>query len=352
MSIYPHSNASLRILDACGNRAAEGFRTIEEYARFVLEDRFLSETAKQLRHDLQQAMNRIDTQARLTARSVGSDCGTTIEISSERNRSDLASVVNAAIGRTQEALRCIEEYGKTLDSFDSQAVESLRYRTYTLAATLSLLPMRVERMQGVRLYLLIETEVDDHPFGEKVDALFQAGVDAIQLRDKQVEDRRLYECAKIASEVARRLNKCFIVNDRVDIALAVHASGVHLGQEELPIAAARRLVGDSMLIGHSTHSIEQARASVLEGADYIGCGPTYPSQTKSFREFTGLPFLRQIVDEISLPAFAIGGINESNLMETLQTGIHGVALSGAIMNSSDPMEAAHRIALSIKQRSN
>jgi thiamine-phosphate pyrophosphorylase len=129
--------AIYRILDASANRASEGLRTLEEYARFVLEDRFLSESAKTLRHDLQQTLTVLPLEQRLAARSVASDCGTAIVIEGEMNRSDLLAVVAAAASRTQQALRCLEEYLKPVSVPAASSVESLRYRTYTLAAACS-----------------------------------------------------------------------------------------------------------------------------------------------------------------------------------------------------------------------
>ncbi|MGV3486325.1 MAG: thiamine phosphate synthase [Planctomycetaceae bacterium] len=343
--------AALRILDACANRASEGLRTMEEFARFALEDRHLCEVAKQLRHDLQSALEALSPRDRLTARAVLSDCGTTIETTREHVRPDAHAVLKAAAGRTQESLRCIEEYGKTIADFDSRAIESIRYRSYTLAAALGLTASRVMRLQDARLYLLLPADDDHEQFARRVERLFAAGVDVVQLRDKQATDRQLYLCSKIAADIARRIGKWFIVNDRADIAAAVHASGVHLGQDELPTEAARRVLGGEALIGISTHSIEQARAAVLEGADYIGCGPTFASTTKSFDSFPGLAFLQQVASEISLPAFAIGGIDEQALDSVMQTGIHGIAVSAAILNAPDECQAATRLRQKLTQPS-
>jgi thiamine-phosphate pyrophosphorylase len=126
------------------------------------------------------------------------------------------------------------------------------------------------------------------------------------------------------------------VNDRPDIAVLSQADGVHVGQEELEVRDARRIIGPDRLVGVSTHSIEQACQAVSDGADYIGCGPTFPSGTKDFDHFPGLDFLRQVAAEISLPAFAIGGITLDNLSQVLHTGFARIAVSGAITNSADP----------------
>jgi len=332
--------AALRILDASANRASEGLRTMEEFARLVLEDRFLSEIAKNIRHDLRQTIEPILLEDRLKARSVTTDCGTTIEVPSELHREDAASVATAAAARVQESVRCIEEYGKTIAGFDSQSVEAIRYRIYTFAATLLLMSSRVERLRNARLYLLMPANDNVDLFSMQVSSLFSSGVDIIQLRDKHASDRQLYKCARVASDLARRLGKIFIVNDRADIAAATHASGVHVGQDELPVEAARRIVGADAIVGVSTHDIDQAKAAVLDGADYIGCGPTFPSLTKQFDSFPGLSFLRSVTQDIRLPAYAIGGLDKTNLVSTMATGIHGVAVASAILGSANPNESA------------
>ena len=130
------------------------------------------------------------------------------------------------------------------------------------------------------------------------------------------------------------------MNDRPDLAVLSGADGVHVGQDELTVKDARRILGPSGLIGVSTHSLEQARAAVLDGANYIGVGPTFPSGTKQFAEFTGIELLRAVQAEIRLPAFAIGGITEENLPQVLATGFRRVAVSGAIADADDPAAAA------------
>jgi thiamine-phosphate pyrophosphorylase len=134
-----------------------------------------------------------------------------------------------------------------------------------------------------------------------------------------------------------------IINDRVDLASKV-GYGVHLGQEDLPLPAARSLLSASHCIGISTHTLEQAIEAQNLGADYIGCGPTFSSKTKDFSQFSGLNFLRQVAEQTSLPSFAIGGITLERLDEVLATGIRRVAVSHSVWYSGRPAEAAHEYA--------
>jgi thiamine-phosphate pyrophosphorylase len=128
----------------------------------------------------------------------------------------------------------------------------------------------------------------------------------------------------------------FIMNDRPDLAALAKADGVHVGQEELEIRDVRRIVGPRMLVGVSTHNIEQAREAVRGGADYIGCGPTFPSDTKHFDHFPGLDFLREVAaEQVSIPAFAIGGITLENLAQVLSTGFRRIAVSRALSCAED-----------------
>jgi thiamine-phosphate pyrophosphorylase len=130
------------------------------------------------------------------------------------------------------------------------------------------------------------------------------------------------------------------MNDRPDLAALSRADGVHIGQEELPVKDAREIVGPQAIIGVSTHSIEQARQAVLDGANYIGVGPTFPSETKQFDRFPGVELLRAVAAEIRLPAFAIGGIRLDYLPQVLDTGFRRVAVGAALASAAEPESAA------------
>jgi thiamine-phosphate pyrophosphorylase len=174
-------------------------------------------------------------------------------------------------------------------------------------------------------------------------ALAEAGVHAIQLRDKELDDRALLERARALHAILRPAGVLFIMNDRPDLAVLALADGVHVGQEELSVKDVRAIVGPKALIGVSTHSIEQARQAVLDGANYLGVGPTFPSGTKHFESFPGLGLLRAVAAEIRLPAFAIGGITAENLPQVLETGMGRIAVGQAISRAADPAAAARAL---------
>lgn len=339
-----------RILDASHNRASEGLRTIEDYTRFVLNDRALSQQAKQLRHDLAAAIALLPRRLLLSARDTRGDVGTTIQTASEQARPSTVAVATAAAARCQQALRSIEEYGKCVHPDVAPRIEAIRYQTYTLQAALEGLHRAIERLGSARLYALIDGGDSTETLVTNIRTLAAAGVDILQLRDKQLNDRRLYErtLAAVAaiSEVPTASSSqrpLLIVNDRADIAVAAGADGVHVGQDELPLRAVRRIVGPDGIVGVSTHNLQQALQAQHDGADYIGCGPTFASQTKSFAEFPGLAFLKQVANQLSLPAFAIGGIDARNLDQVLATGITRVAVSAAISAAASPADAAQTL---------
>jgi thiamine-phosphate pyrophosphorylase len=330
----------LRILDAAANRAAEGLRVVEDYCRFVLDDRYLTTLVKEVRHHLGETLTALPREDRHAMRETQADVGTTISTLSEQERTDAAAVCVASCERVKQSLRSLEEFSKTLVPEVSVRLEALRYRWYTIEKAITgRLRLSGSTLEQAKLCVLIDGSFSE----EKVRAIIAAGVGMIQLRDKNLCDRELLAHAKKLREIchsptAEAEGCLLIVNDRPDIATTVDADGVHLGQEDLPVKAAREILGPRKIIGVSTHSIEQARQAVLDGVDYIGVGPTFPSTTKSFEDFPGTALLKQIADEISLPAFAIGGIMLENLPEVLATGINRVAVSGAITKADEPGE--------------
>jgi thiamine-phosphate pyrophosphorylase len=329
-----------RIVDACANRAREALRVLEDHARFVLGDKFLSGELKKLRHELARALNGVSSVHLLQARDTEHDVGTTNTTPQEQERESLQNVLLANAKRLQEALRSLEEFGKVLSPKLGQAMEQLRYRAYTLEKVLVLGSDARRKLHDARLYVLVtESQCRASLLGTIREAI-EGGADMIQLREKDLEDRVLLERAREVRELTRRLGALLIVNDRPDIALLAEADGVHLGQEDLPLREARRILGPDALIGVSTHDPVQLRRAILEGASYVGIGPTFPSATKSFGAFAGLDFVRHVAAETTLPAFALGGITVENVGQVVAAGLRRIAVSGAICASDDPRAAA------------
>lgn len=329
-------HATIRILDAAANRALEALRVIEDYVRMALDDRGLTALLKGIRHDLAAAIESIPLAERLACRDTLHDVGTTISTPTESRRDSLEHVLAANFSRLEQSLRSLEEFGKLIEPALGPRIESLRYRTYTCQKAIGVTCDSAARLADARLYVLVDGRESRADFERLVQTLIDAGVDALQLRDKRLADRPLLERAEKLRRMTCGTKTLMIVNDRPDMALLADADGVHVGQEELTVADVRRVVGSRMLVGVSTHSLEQARQAVLDGANYIGVGPVFPSATKQFTAFPGLELAGQVAAELRLPAFAIGGIGPKNLAEVVATGIGRVAVGAAVCEAPDP----------------
>lgn len=336
--------AIARLLDANANRAREALRVLEDYARFVLDHAPLQTQLKSLRHDLAAATAPFVTDA-IAWRDTAGDIGTTAKTHRELHREDLSQVVIAAGKRLGEALRAIEEYAK-IDLPDvAAAIEALRYRFYDIEKTLSgTLPGQVRaRVAKVRLCVLITQSSCKLPWDQVAAQTLAGGADCLQLREKDLPAGELLRRAKHLVDLCHKHSALCIINDRPDIARLSGADGVHVGQDDLPVKAARQIVGSHAIVGQSTHNLDQARQAMADGADYIGVGPFFPSLTKP-RTFVAGPAIAQAVAcEIPLPAMAISGITETNLPQVLATGLTRIAVTAAITGSDDPRLATARL---------
>ena len=339
-------NSIFRILDAANNRTGEGLRVVEDYVRMVLGDAFLSKELKQLRHDLAEAMTPLDLSSQILARDSEGDVGRTLQTTAEYERESDQAILKANLTRVQQSLRAIEEFTKTIDASVSKNVEQLRYRSYTLEKAIMVTRLSLQSLKDARLYVLIDGtywKQSPEKFETTVQALVDAGVDLIQFRDKTLSDKDHVAIGKRLTQLTRPTPTRWIMNDRADLAVATDADGVHLGQDDISVSDGRRLVGASKLIGVSTHDIEQARQAVIDGANYIGVGPVFPSATKAFDSHVGLELIEEVASEIKLPAFAIAGINTENIGNVVKAGFNRVAVSAAVSAADDPMSAAKEL---------
>jgi thiamine-phosphate diphosphorylase len=174
-------------------------------------------------------------------------------------------------------------------------------------------------------------------------AALQGGARLIQLRDKVATTHQLIEYAQALRALTRDYDALLIINDRLDVALAVGADGVHLGQDDMPVPLARRVAGDALIIGVSAETVEEAIRAEAEGADYLGVGPMFATATKPD---AGAPVgperLRQIKQRVTIPVFGIGGITLENAEQVLQAGADGICVISAVLGAPDPTDAARR----------
>jgi len=201
------------------------------------------------------------------------------------------------------------------------------------------------------LYLVTDrTQTQDRDLLWVLEQALEGGVKAIQLREKDLSGRELFSAAEKTRALCNRYRARLFINDRIDVALAVEADGVQLGTASMPIEAARELLGPGKLLGASTHSLEEAKEAERGGADFILFGPVYFTPSKaSYGAPQGLEALKKIVEKISLPVYAIGGIKPENIEDVRSMGVRGVALISAIMSANGPKPATQKI-LSLLQR--
>ena len=332
-----------RILDANFNRAREALRVAEDCGRFALNDPAITAMAKNMRNDLREVLEAMPADEFITSRDTPGDIGTEISSPGEPARSGVADVASAACKRLSEALRSIEEYSKIIAPEKSLQVERMRYNGYTLEHRLLDRLMIAQRLRNAHLYVLITSTLCPGSVQATARGAIAGGADVIQLREKDVCDAEFLALAAELRELTDETGKVFLVNDRPDIAAIVAADGVHLGQGDLPIAEVRRLLRPGAIVGRSVHTLAQARAAINEGADYLGVGPIFATETKSTAALAGCETLRQIAAEAELPLVAIGGIDADNTAEVFSAGATCVGVCSAVCGAENPKDAAKAI---------
>ncbi len=178
---------------------------------------------------------------------------------------------------------------------------------------------------------------------QQVEAALQNGATCIQLREKELDDADFLAEAQEMAALCRRYHVPFIINDNVDIAIACHADGVHVGQEDMAASDVRKRVGDQMMIGVSAHTVEEALEAVRNGADYLGLGAVFSTSTKTDAGAMSFDTLKAICDAVEIPTVAIGGISPANIMQLAGSGVDGVAVVSAIFGAPDPGQATAQL---------
>ncbi len=329
-----------RILDANLNRAREAFRVVEEYARFVRDDAALCRRLKELRHELVAAEKMLpaalpEGMTRADFRDTAGDAGADATTDGEATRADEAAVARAALKRLPEALRALEEYGKIVDTEAAARFEKLRYAVYEIEARALSTANRFARLAQARLYVLVTESLASADAVTVTREAVAGGADIIQMREKELEDGAFYARARELAAICREGGALFLLNDRAHLVDLVDADGVHTGWGDLPIHLVRRLVGRDRVIGRSTAAREWAERAFSEGADYIGAGPVYATDTKKHRAPVGLDCVRWVAAWNALPYFCIGAVNRRTLPEVIAAGARAVAVCTAIIGARD-----------------
>jgi thiamine-phosphate pyrophosphorylase len=340
----------LRIIDANLNRIGEGLRVLEEFARLSLNDAGLTGRLKILRH----RMVHIDTdlqQQLLRARDAAGDIGADMTAEGQEKPRDFTGTIVANARRVQESLRVMEELARESGTgLETEAYRQARFALYTIEKELLAGMLRrdkLERLAG--LYVIIDTEfLKGRRHLDVAAAAIRGGARTIQLRDKVSGIRDFLKLAGELKGLCEKNNVLFIVNDSLEVTLAVDADGLHVGRDDLPVAVARRLLPADKILGASARTIDEAEQANMEGADYLGVGAMYATTTKAAADVVGPERIKEIKSTVDMPVVAIGGINKENLGAVMKAGADAAAVISAVMGAADVEKAARELVEIIK----
>ena len=325
-----------QIIDANLDRAREGLRVLEDWARFGLGENDCVAKIKNFRQILGKNHLEVYKQSR---NHIEDQCKGLIH-QEQINRKTPEQIISSNSARVQEALRVIEEFSRIRNNGLSKIASTIRYEIYTLEIKLLSLNKRknlMEIIKGNDLYVITNKRGN---LLEIIEDLLIGGVKIIQHRFKSGNDKvHLKEAIQIKN-LCKKFNALLIINDRIDIALASDADGVHLGQDDLDLQTARQLLGDSKIIGISANNEIDISNALKEGCDYIGIGPVFETATKKNKKPIGIKKIKTLTKDLNIPWFAIGGVTKNNISYLKSNGFKKVALVSQLMNSEDPEDDA------------
>jgi len=353
----------IRIIDANGNRAREGLRVCEDFARFSLGEERLARGLKEARHRIAEAISSLPLhkQDLLSSRESERDFGRRSSYDSNSRPQNLSEVVFFNLRRSQEACRVLEEVTFLMDRRISNEFKKTRFDLYQIEKEMMITAMKNERSniknqisRKIRKFDPTLIAITDMTYAkgrsqeEMMKSALKGGVTMVQLRDEKGSTREVIELAKSLGIITKKIRIPLLINDRVDIALVIGADGVHLGEEDMdPRTARRLLVGQAgmpvpPIIGVSVRSPKQAKDAEKRGADYVAVGSIFPSETKRDAKVVGLSTLRSVKKTVHVPVIAIGGINLKNLPKVLETGVDGVAVIQGLLDTENIEERARK----------
>jgi thiamine-phosphate pyrophosphorylase len=353
--VIPSQNTqekTLRIIDANLDRTGEGLRFLEEITRFILDDVNLAKSLKSLRHSLITTSPQLKRKL-LQARDAETDVGADLKADKQQKQRDLSGKVAANAKRVQQSLRILEELATLPDiELDATKFGQARFEVYSLEREISSMLLRKDKAASIKgLYAVVDSNsLGDRDHIDTARQLLSGGACIIQLRDKMLTTRELLCIAQELKHLCEKHNALFIVNDYLDIALASGADGLHLGQDDFPVAVARKLLPIVTLIGCSASTVKQAKDAEIQGADYIAVGAISSTDTKNDIKVVGIDTLKEIKKATNLPVVAIGGINRDNMSDILSAGADSVAIISAILKTASPKEATRQIIKQIEGR--
>lgn len=325
-----------QIIDANLDRAREGIRVLEDWARFGLGQENIVIKLKNFRQIL--GKNHLEFYKKSRNRINDPSKGLThIE---QLKRKSPEKIISSNSARVQEALRVIEEFSRGHNQNLSKIASEIRYEIYTLEIELLNFTSRQKALEIIKEnHLYIITDQKENLL-EIIEEILIGGVKILQYRFKEGNDKEHLNEAILINKLCKKYNSLFIVNDRIDIALASNADGVHLGQDDLDMKTARQILGNSKIIGITANNKKDISNALANGCDYIGIGPVFKSLTKKDKTQLGVETIITLTNELKIPWFAIGGINKNNIKTLKNFGFKKFALVSEIMNSQDPRREA------------
>ncbi len=325
-----------QIIDANLDRAREGIRVLEDWARFALGRKDLVIIFKDCRQNLGKHHLKIYKESR----NFITDKCTGLSHPEQVKRNNVSSIICSNAARVQEALRVIEEFSRDHNQNLCKISSEIRYKIYNLEITLLEGESNYSRLKVLKENNLYCITIDTDNLLEKINSLLEAGVKIIQLRCKEGKDSDNIKFALKVKKLCDKFEALFLINDRVDIALATQADGVHLGQDDMDIKSARRILGFSKIIGVSANNEFDIKKAIKDGCDYLGIGPVFATTTKKEKVPLGIDTLNSLTIDISIPWFAIGGIKQENITLLKENNICKVAIITDLFNSEKPKEKA------------
>tara|TARA_B100001029_G_scaffold87521_1_gene71769 strand:+ start:236 stop:1276 length:1041 start_codon:yes stop_codon:yes gene_type:complete len=325
-----------QIIDANLDRAREGLRVLEDWARFGLGREDFVKRFK----DFRQILGKNHLTNYKQARNSQPDVCEGLSHPEQFKRLTIDSIISSNSARVQEALRVIEEFTRNRHDELASSASKIRYETYQLEKELLLANIRRLRKQKLIDNNLYFITTNSNNVTEQVRIMLNCGIKIIQYRFKGGSDLENINAAIKLKKLCKEYDALFIVNDRLDIALASDADGLHLGQEDLNIEHARRLLGPSKIIGLSANSETEISKAIKEGSDYLGIGPVYQSTTKKSKSPLGIERIKSLTKKITVPWFAIGGINSQNISLLKENNIKKVAIISDLNCKANSKEKA------------
>ncbi len=325
-----------QIIDANLDRAREGLRVLEDWARFGLGNEDFVIRIKNFR----QILGKNHLEIYKLSRNYVEDQCKGLSHDEQINKKSSSKIISSNSARVQEALRVIEEFSRNHNIKLSKIASEIRYEIYTLEIELLSFNTRKKAQLIISENNLYSITDQRENLLEIIEKILLGGVKIIQHRFKKGNDKCHLKEAIDINNLCKKYNSLFLVNDRLDIALASNADGVHLGQDDIDIKTARKLLGPSKIIGVSANNSNDIDKAEKDGCDYIGIGPVFPTLTKKNKEPLGVEKIKALTKDINIPYFAIGGINKLNISSLKNHGISKVAIVSGLLNSEDPKEEA------------